>query len=171
MAETSNILNNATKDSFIILDEIGRGTSTYDGVSLAWAIAEHIAEKIKAKALFATHYHHLNKMAQHFPCIRNFNIAVSEKEDDITFLYKIVEGGTDKSYGIHVAKIAGLPNDVIETSRKIINQLDMEDQIGDMLHKNIKPNKPEPSEPKDKIERTSSRPKNSDSSFQKTLLD
>jgi len=141
MNETANILSNATDKSFIVLDEIGRGTSTYDGVSLAWSIAEYIATKIRAKALFATHYHHLNKMAGEFDSIRNFNIAVSEKDDEITFIRKIVPGGTDKSYGIHVAKIAGLPKEVIDSSRRIIAQLEMEDEIGDMIHKNIKTGK------------------------------
>jgi len=140
MSETANILSNATDRSFVVLDEIGRGTSTYDGVSLAWAIAEYIITKIKAKTLFATHYHHLNKMTDEFPSIKNYNIAVSEKEDEIIFLRKIVEGGTDKSYGIHVAKIAGLPDEVIDASKRIITQLEMEDEIGDMIHKNLKSN-------------------------------
>jgi DNA mismatch repair protein MutS len=138
MNETANILNNATEKSFIILDEIGRGTSTYDGVSLAWAIAEYIMDKINAKTLFATHYHHLNKMSSLFDKIKNYNIAVLEKEDSIVFLRKIIEGGTDKSYGIHVAKLAGLPTQVIDSSKKIINQLEMEDEIGSILHKNLK---------------------------------
>lgn len=138
MHETANILTNATEKSFIILDEIGRGTSTYDGVSLAWAIAEYILKKIKAKTLFATHYHQLNKLADDFAEVHNFNIAVSEKEDSIVFLRKIVAGGTDRSYGIHVAKLAGLPSEVIETSKKIITQLEMEDDIGAMLHKGLK---------------------------------
>lgn len=140
MNETANILANATDKSFIILDEIGRGTSTYDGVSLAWAIAEYIIKHIGAKTLFATHYHHLNKMAEQFDNIENYNIAVLEREDEIVFLRKIVEGGTDKSYGIQVAKIAGVPKEVIETSKRIINQLEMEDEIGDMIHKDLKNN-------------------------------
>jgi len=154
MNETANILSNATEKSFIILDEIGRGTSTYDGVSLAWAIAEFLITKIKAKTLFATHYHHLNKMASEFDCIKNYNIAVSEKDDDIIFLRKIVEGGTDKSYGIHVAKIAGLPQDVIDTSKKIITQLEMEDEIGDMIHKNLKNKKLTDKEKKEVMQKT-----------------
>ncbi|MCB9358316.1 DNA mismatch repair protein MutS [Candidatus Woesearchaeota archaeon] len=154
MNETANILNNATERSFIILDEIGRGTSTYDGVSLAWAIAEYIITKIKAKTLFATHYHHLNKMADQYPGIRNFNIAVSEKPDEIIFLRKIIEGGTDKSYGIHVAKIAGLPTEVIDSSKRIITQLEMEDEIGDMLHKNLKNKKIITKEDKEQLQKT-----------------
>jgi DNA mismatch repair protein MutS len=154
MNETANILANATEKSFIILDEIGRGTSTYDGVSLAWAIAEYITTKIKAKTLFATHYHHLNKMSEEFPGIKNYNIAVSEKEDDIIFLRKIIEGGTDKSYGIQVAKLAGVPNDVLDTAKRIITQLEMEDEIGDMIHKNLKNNKPIDRKTKENIQKT-----------------
>lgn len=138
MNETANILSNATERSLIILDEIGRGTSTYDGVSLAWSIAEYISNKINAKTLFATHYHQMNKMEKVYDTIKNFNIAVSEKEGDIVFLRKIVEGGTDKSYGIHVGKLAGLPNEVIENAKKIINQFEMEDEIGETLHNNLK---------------------------------
>ncbi|MFT4304223.1 MAG: DNA mismatch repair protein MutS [Candidatus Woesearchaeota archaeon] len=154
MSETANILSNATEKSFIILDEIGRGTSTYDGVSLAWAIAEYIITKIKAKTLFATHYHHLNRMADKYDTIKNYNIAVSEREDSIIFLRKIIEGGTDKSYGIHVAKLAGLPQDVIDASKRIITQLEMEDEIGEMIHKNLKLNKVVTENEKNKIQKT-----------------
>jgi DNA mismatch repair protein MutS len=141
MNETANILSNATDKSFIILDEIGRGTSTYDGVSLAWSIAEYIVTRIKAKTLFATHYHQMNKMEKQYSTIKNFNIAVAEKEDNIVFLRKIVEGGTDRSYGIHVGKLAGLPTEVIENAKKIINQFEMDDEIGESLHKNLKVSK------------------------------
>ncbi|MEK6808911.1 MAG: DNA mismatch repair protein MutS, partial [Nanoarchaeota archaeon] len=137
MSETANILNNATEMSLIILDEIGRGTSTYDGVSLAWAIVEYINKYIKAKTLFATHYHHLNNLSQNFPTIKNFNVAVAENGDEIIFLHKIVEGGTDKSYGIHVAKLAGLPKYVIERSKSIMQKIEMEDDIGELLDKNL----------------------------------
>jgi DNA mismatch repair protein MutS len=153
MTETANILNNATQKSLIILDEIGRGTSTYDGVSLAWGIAEYIINKIGAKTMFATHYHHLNKMASIYDGVKNYNIAVSEKKNDIIFLRKILEGGTDKSYGIHVAKLAGLPEEVLNSSRKIINQLGMEDEIGDMLHRNLKSEKKQDSS-QDKKQKT-----------------
>ena len=109
MTETANILNNATDRSLVILDEIGRGTSTLDGLSLAWAIAEHIALEVKSRTLFATHYHELTDLAQRIKGVRNLNVAVREWEDQVVFLHRIVEGGTDRSYGIHVARLAGVP--------------------------------------------------------------
>ncbi|HLU47118.1 MAG TPA: DNA mismatch repair protein MutS, partial [Planctomycetota bacterium] len=133
MHETANILNNASERSLIILDEVGRGTSTFDGVSLAWAITEHIAEKIHARTLFATHYHELTEIARSFPCAVNYNFAVKEWNDEIIFLRKVIEGGADKSYGIHVARLAGIPAPVIERAREVLanleNQaLDLEDR-------------------------------------------
>ncbi len=107
MSETANILNNATARSLIILDEIGRGTSTFDGLSLAWSIVEHLHNQVGAKTLFATHYHELTELAARLPRLKNFNVAVREWHDQIVFLRKIVEGGTDKSYGIQVARLAG----------------------------------------------------------------
>jgi DNA mismatch repair protein MutS len=136
MTETANILNNATDKSLIILDEIGRGTSTFDGISIAWAVAEYINNKIKAKTLFATHYHQLNMLAEKFSGIKNYNIAVSETDDDIIFLRKLVEGGTDKSYGIQVAKLAGVPSEVIERSKTIMNKLESEDDINERVNGN-----------------------------------
>ncbi|MBI2471885.1 MAG: DNA mismatch repair protein MutS [Planctomycetes bacterium] len=124
MNETANILNNATERSLIILDEVGRGTSTFDGVSIAWAITEYIYQHIHARTLFATHYHELTELALLFPGIKNFNIAVREWGDEIIFLRKIVEGGTDKSYGIHVARLAGIPREVIQRARIILNNLE-----------------------------------------------
>ncbi|MEK7788682.1 MAG: DNA mismatch repair protein MutS, partial [Planctomycetota bacterium] len=124
MNETANILNNATERSLIILDEVGRGTSTFDGVSIAWAITEYIYQHIHARTLFATHYHELTELALLFPGIKNFNIAVKEWGDEIIFLRKIVEGGTDKSYGIHVARLAGIPREVIQRPRIILNNLE-----------------------------------------------
>ncbi|HHT9116149.1 MAG TPA: DNA mismatch repair protein MutS [Candidatus Wunengus californicus] len=124
MNETANILNNATERSLIILDEVGRGTSTFDGVSIAWAITEYIYQHIHARTLFATHYHELTELALLFSGIKNFNIAVKEWGDDIIFLRKIVEGGTDKSYGIHVARLAGIPREVIQRARIILNNLE-----------------------------------------------
>ncbi len=129
MSETANILNNATADSLIILDEIGRGTSTFDGVSLAWSVAEHIHNHIKAKTLFSTHYHVLNKLAEKFSRIRNYNLAVKEARGEVTFLYKLVEGGTDESYGIHVAQLAGLPEGVIERAKEIQSVLEKDDEM------------------------------------------
>jgi DNA mismatch repair protein MutS len=120
MIETSFILNSATEKSFILLDEIGRGTSTYDGVAIAWAVAEYIATKVKARCIFATHYHELNVMTKTYPQIKNFRITVAEQNGEIEFLRKIVQGGTSKSYGIQVAKMAGLPNAVIKRSEDLM---------------------------------------------------
>lgn len=125
MNETANILNNATKDSLIILDEIGRGTSTYDGLSIAWAVTEYIHNKpeIASKTLFATHYHELVNLAEELPNAFNLNVLVKEYENQIVFMRKIIEGGADKSYGIHVAELAGIPQPVIQRSREILFEL------------------------------------------------
>jgi DNA mismatch repair protein MutS len=124
MTETANIINNATDKSLVILDEVGRGTSTYDGLSLAWAITEHIASKIKCRTLFATHYHELTELAELFENVKNCNVAVREWMDEVVFLHKILPGGTDKSYGIHVAKLAGLPKTILERSKEILEELE-----------------------------------------------
>jgi len=124
MTETANILNHATSRSLIVLDEIGRGTSTFDGLSLAWSIVEHLHNRIGAKTLFATHYHELTELAQRLPRLKNFNVAVREWRDQIVFLRKIVEGGTDKSYGIHVARLAGVPREVLERAKVILGNLE-----------------------------------------------
>jgi DNA mismatch repair protein MutS len=126
MNETANILNNATDHSLVLLDEIGRGTSTFDGLAIAWAVSEflHREEGVKAKTLFATHYHELTELAILYPRIKNYNVAVEEWEDEIIFLRKIVPGGTDNSYGIHVAQMAGLPQPVIERAREILSNLE-----------------------------------------------
>jgi DNA mismatch repair protein MutS len=123
MSETANILNNATNKSLVILDEIGRGTSTLDGLSLAWAIAEHIATEVRSRTLFATHYHELMDLAQQFKGVRNLNVAVREWEDQVVFLHRIVEGGTDQSYGIHVARLAGVPPEVLTRARQLLAEL------------------------------------------------
>lgn len=123
MIETSYILNAATERSFILLDEIGRGTSTYDGVAIAWSVAEFIATKIKAKCIFATHYHELNVMTRTYPQIKNYRITVSEENGEIEFLRKIVQGGASKSYGIQVAKMAGLPQAVIKRSQDLMTKM------------------------------------------------
>ncbi len=120
MIETSYILNTATERSFILLDEIGRGTSTYDGVAIAWSVAEYIATKIKARCIFATHYHELNVMTKTYPQIKNYRITISEQDGEIEFLRKIVQGGASKSYGIQVAKMAGLPQGVIKRSQELM---------------------------------------------------
>lgn len=137
MNEVANILHNATKDSLLILDEIGRGTSTFDGLSIAWAVVEHISNSkvLGAKTLFATHYHELTELEGKLEGVHNYCIAVKENGDDIVFLRKIVPGGADKSYGIAVAKLAGLPEEVIERANRIVEQL-CENDIVD-LAKNI----------------------------------
>lgn len=124
MIETANILNNATERSLIILDEVGRGTSTFDGLSIAWAVTEHIFEKLGARTLFATHYHELTELSLLHPGIHNLNVAVKEYQDKIVFLRKIVPGGTDKSYGIHVARLAALPREVLSRAREILTNLE-----------------------------------------------
>ena len=124
MIETANILNNGTSKSLIILDEIGRGTSTFDGLSIAWAVAEYISDRVKAKTLFATHYHELTDLALLRENIRNFNVAVREWNDQVIFLHKIVPGGADRSYGIHVARLAGLPQEVLGRAREILLNLE-----------------------------------------------
>ncbi len=126
MSEVANILKEATPNSLVILDEIGRGTSTYDGLSIAWAVAEYIAdkEKVGCKTLFATHYHELIELENKIDGIKNYSVAVKEKGEDIIFLRKIVEGGTDESYGIHVAKLAGVPKTVVTRANKILQSLE-----------------------------------------------
>ncbi len=128
MSETAYILNTATEKSFILLDEIGRGTSTYDGVAIAWSVAEYIATKIKARTVFATHYHELNVMPKKFEQIKNYRITISEKEGEIEFLRKIVEGSASKSYGIQVAKKAGLPSSVVENAQNLMIEMQKEFQ-------------------------------------------
>ena len=125
MNETASILNNISERSLVLLDEIGRGTSTYDGISIAWAISEFLHEHpSKAKTLFATHYHELNEMTTTFERIKNFNVSVKELKDSIVFLRKLVAGGSNHSFGIHVAKLAGMPNVVIHRANKILEKLE-----------------------------------------------
>ena len=123
MTETANLLNNATDRSLVILDEIGRGTSTLDGLSLAWAISEHIAATVKSRTLFATHYHELTDLAERYAGVRNLNVSVREWDDQVVFLHRIVEGGTDRSYGIHVARLAGVPQTVLDRAKELLSQL------------------------------------------------
>jgi len=124
MNETSNIVNNATERSLVILDEIGRGTSTFDGLSIAWSVAEFLHDKIKARTLFATHYHELTKLAEERGGVCNFNVAVREWNDQIIFLRKIIPGGADKSYGIQVARLAGLPKEILDRAKEILAHLE-----------------------------------------------
>ncbi|MGQ9574625.1 MAG: DNA mismatch repair protein MutS [Thermoguttaceae bacterium] len=124
MTETARILHLATPRSLVILDEIGRGTSTYDGISLAWSVAEHLHDQIGCRTLFATHYHELTDLVQSLPRVKNLNVAVREWHDEVVFLHKIVEGAADKSYGIHVARLAGVPREVIARAKQILAQLE-----------------------------------------------
>jgi DNA mismatch repair protein MutS len=132
MMEVANILKEATNNSLVILDEIGRGTSTYDGLSIAWAVATYIADKEKcgAKTLFATHYHELTELENKVEGVKNYSIAVKEKGEDIIFLRKIVRGGTDESYGIHVAKLAGVPSPVVKKANEILRSLERTNAFG-----------------------------------------
>lgn len=129
MNEVAEILRSATKNSLVILDEIGRGTSTFDGISIAKSVAEHISQKIGCKTLFATHYHELITMERDYEGVRNFSVAVSKRGDDIKFLHKIVPGGTDDSYGIEVAKLAGLPNKVIQRAKEELKDLEVSGKV------------------------------------------
>ena len=124
MTEVAEILNNATAKSLIILDEVGRGTSTYDGMSIARAVIEYISEKIHAKTLFATHYHELTELESELDTVKNYNVAVKKRGDDITFLRRIVRGPADESYGIEVAKLAGLPESLTERAKEILQHID-----------------------------------------------
>jgi DNA mismatch repair protein MutS len=131
MTETARILNTATPRSLVILDEIGRGTSTYDGVSLAWAVVEYLHDHLGCRTLFATHYHELTDLAKTLSSVRNLNVAVREWEEQVVFLHKIVEGAADKSYGIHVARLAGVPTEVNQRAKQILARLEQEHVDGD----------------------------------------
>jgi DNA mismatch repair protein MutS len=124
MIETANILNNATNKSLILLDEVGRGTSTFDGISIAWAVVEYIARHVKSRTLFATHYHELTELSLTLDGIRNLNVAVKEWGDEIIFLRRIEEGAADKSYGIQVARLAGLPDETVTRAKEILSNLE-----------------------------------------------
>jgi len=129
MTETAAILHQSTSQSLILLDEIGRGTSTFDGVSIAWAVAEYLHDPARSapRTLFATHYHQLTELALTFPGIKNYSVSVREWNDEIIFLRKIIAGGSDRSYGIQVARLAGLPPDVIRRAREILANLESEE--------------------------------------------
>ena len=133
MNETANILNNATDRSLIILDEIGRGTSTYDGLSIAWSVVEHLhADETKGpKTLFATHYHELTKLEESLSRLSNYSVAVKEWNDDIIFVRQVIRGAADRSYGIHVARLAGLPDTVIERAKTILEHLESDQTVQD----------------------------------------
>src|SRR5699024_5588353 len=135
MNEVANIIKEASSNSLIILDEVGRGTSTYDGISIAWAVIEYIATHIKSKTLFATHYHELTQLQNKFDVVENLSVSVEEKGKDITFLRKIVEGSTNKSYGIQVARLAGIKEDIINRANEVLSLIENTHEI------NVKENK------------------------------
>ncbi len=120
MNETANILNHATEHSLVLLDEIGRGTATFDGLSIAWAVAEYLAQTLKARTIFATHYHELNELASQIPTVANFQVLVKELANEIVFLHQVIPGGADRSYGIEVGRLAGLPKSVIERAQQVL---------------------------------------------------
>ena len=130
MNEAAAIINNISKNSLILLDEIGRGTSTYDGISIAWSIAEYLHDHpYKPKTLFATHYHEINLMAQSFKRIKNFNVSVKESGNNVIFLRKLVKGGSAHSFGIHVAKMAGMPKQIINSAKKMLLKLEKSHEL------------------------------------------
>jgi DNA mismatch repair protein MutS len=129
MQELSNILHSATDESLVILDEVGRGTATYDGISIAWAATEYIHNQVRAKTLFATHYHELTGLADHLDRVENVHVAADESDGDVTFLRTVRDGPTDRSYGIHVADLAGVPDPVVERSRDVLERLREEEAI------------------------------------------
>lgn len=135
MTEAANILNNVTPRSLVLFDELGRGTSTYDGISIAWAIVEYLHEQPKARArtLFATHYHELNEMEKHFARIKNFNVSVKEVDGKVIFLRKLLPGGSEHSFGIHVAEIAGMPRSIVRRANIILKQLEADNsEVGNV---------------------------------------
>ncbi len=148
MNETANILNNATSNSLIILDEVGRGTSTYDGVAIAWSIIEYIFENLKSKTLFATHYHELINLESQYKGICNYNVEVLEVNGEIMFKHKIVKGGTNRSYGVHVAKLAGIPNEVLEKADKILKAFENESSVEKTVNKSNNKSKSKIAKPK-----------------------
>jgi DNA mismatch repair protein MutS len=129
MSETSAILHSATARSLVLLDEIGRGTSTYDGVSIAWAVSEHLHNVTRCKTIFATHYHELTQLADELDAVRNFNVAVREVNDDVLFLHRLQPGGADRSYGIEVGRLAGLPKEVLHRARQVLTLLESEQLV------------------------------------------
>ncbi|HUR91625.1 MAG TPA: hypothetical protein VMY38_03020, partial [Gemmatimonadaceae bacterium] len=124
MSETSAILHSASDRSLVLLDEIGRGTSTYDGVSIAWAVTEHLHDRLQCKTIFATHYHELTQLSEQMPAVRNFNVVVKETADRVLFLHRLEPGGADRSYGIEVGRLAGLPELVLDRARQVLKSLE-----------------------------------------------
>ncbi|MFS8616542.1 MAG: DNA mismatch repair protein MutS, partial [Solitalea sp.] len=139
MNETASIMNNLSSRSLILLDEIGRGTSTYDGISIAWSIAEYIHNhpSARARTLFATHYHELNEMAAALPRVRNYNVSIKEVGNKVIFLRKLVPGGSEHSFGIHVARMAGMPPTIVERATEILKKLEKERSSGNSLKNGV----------------------------------
>jgi DNA mismatch repair protein MutS len=129
MTELANILHTATAESLVVLDEVGRGTATYDGISIAWAATEYLHNEVRAKTLFATHYHELTTLADHLERVVNVHVAADERDGDVTFLRTVREGPTDRSYGVHVADLAGVPEPVVERSREVLDRLREDEAI------------------------------------------
>ena len=129
MNETANILNHATARSLVLLDEIGRGTATFDGLSIAWAVAEYLASEIRSRTIFATHYHELNELASILPNVANFQVTVKELPDQIVFLHRVQPGGADRSYGIEAGRLAGLPPSVIVRAKQVMSQIEKHSKI------------------------------------------
>jgi DNA mismatch repair protein MutS len=133
MNETASILNNLSDRSLVLLDEIGRGTSTYDGISIAWAMVEYLHEnKLRAKTLFATHYHELNEMENSFSRVKNYNVSIKELDNKVIFLRKLKRGGSEHSFGIHVARMAGMPRSVVTRADEILKELELSKPIADI---------------------------------------
>jgi len=151
MNETANILNHAKDHSLVLLDEIGRGTSTFDGMAIAWSVAEYIANKIKARGIFATHYHELNELASLLPNVANFQVTVKELEDEIIFLHQVQEGGADRSYGIEVGRLAGLPASVISRAKQVLAQIAKNSHIATGLRGGVKGDRQARKEAKDEV--------------------
>ncbi|HEY9720841.1 MAG TPA: DNA mismatch repair protein MutS [Oscillatoriaceae cyanobacterium] len=137
MNETANILNNATRRSLILLDEIGRGTSTFDGLSIAWSVSEHLASTVRSRTIFATHYHELTQLALSQPTVRNYRVLVEETPDDVVFLRRVVPGGADRSYGIEVARLAGLPPSVVGRAKQVLEALEKNNRLAQSLRKTL----------------------------------
>ena len=138
MNETANILNHATPKSLILLDEIGRGTATFDGLSIAWAVAEYLATEIQGRTIFATHYHELNELASILTNVANYQVTVKEMADKIIFLHQVTPGGADKSYGIEAGRLAGLPSSVISRAKQVMGQIEKHSKIALGLRQGIK---------------------------------
>jgi DNA mismatch repair protein MutS len=142
MAETSAILHAATSRSLVLLDEIGRGTSTYDGVSIAWAVSEHLHDRVECKTIFATHYHELTQLADELVALRNYNVSVREVGDEIKFQYRLQPGGADRSYGIEVGRLAGLPDQVLARARTVLRLLEGEQLVAGLGRTAASPSAP-----------------------------